>query len=72
MSDDNSLHEKPLEFLQSIANNAGDCTGQAIVPSKDGEHYDCWCSCRQWRIEAASVEEGLRAAREHTESARVG
>ena len=66
--EDNSLHEKPLEFLQSIANSGGWCDGQAIVPSEDGDHYDCWCSCGEWRIQAASTEEGLRAACIHTGS----
>ncbi|BBZ70723.1 hypothetical protein MPRS_18160 [Mycobacterium paraseoulense] len=30
--DDSALHEKPLEFLASIANTGGDCDGQAILP----------------------------------------
>ena len=32
MSDDSALHEKPLEFLTSIANTGGSCDGQAILP----------------------------------------
>ena len=67
--DDNSLYEKPLEFLQSIANTGGYCDGQAIIPSADDSHYDCWCSCGQWRIEASTTEEGLDAARAHTSAA---
>lgn len=66
--DGSPLHEKPLEFVQSIANGGGSCDGQAIIPSKGSSHYDCWCSCGAWRIEAGTVEEGLRAARVHTGS----
>jgi hypothetical protein len=66
--DDNSLYEKPLEFLQSIANTGGYCDGQAIIPDDDANDYDCWCSCGQWRIRAATTEEGLHAARVHTGS----
>ena len=66
--DDSALHEKPLEFVQSIAGGGGSCDGQAIVPSADGGHYECWCSCGAWRVEAATAEEGLRAARAHTGS----
>lgn len=64
--DDNSLYEKPLEFLQSIANTGGYCDGQAILP--DGDHYTCWCSCGNWAIEAPSTAAGLHAARVHTGS----
>ncbi|MDR7167339.1 hypothetical protein J2W56_001057 [Nocardia kruczakiae] len=64
--EDNSLHELPLEFLQSIANTGGNCDGQAIIPV-DG-HYHCWCSCGEWSIEAPTTEDGLRAARLHTGS----
>lgn len=64
--DDNSLYEKPLEFLQSIANTGGSCDGQAIIPKDD--HYDCWCSCGEWSVEAPSTEDGLHAARVHTGS----
>ena len=66
LDEDNSLHEKPLEFIQSIANTGGWCDGQAIVP--DGDGYLCWCSCGNWTIRAASKEEGLHAARVHTGS----
>ncbi|ROO87902.1 hypothetical protein EDD29_5550 [Actinocorallia herbida] len=66
--DDNSLHEKPLEFLQSIGNTGGWCDGQAIIPSADGTHYDCWCSCGEWSVQAPTTEEGLHAARIHTGS----
>lgn len=64
--DDNSLHEKPLEFLHNIANGGGYCDGQAIIP--DGDDYLCWCSCGNWTIRAGSTEEGLHAARVHTGS----
>ncbi|MBB4133868.1 hypothetical protein [Gordonia humi] len=65
--EDNSLHEKPLEFMQSIANTGGSCDGQAIIPTESGT-YDCWCSCGEWRVEAASTAEGLHGARVHTGS----
>lgn len=63
--DDNALHEKPLEFLTSIANTGGDCDGQAILPADDG-HYRAWCSCGRWDIEVHDSQEGLRLARLHT------
>jgi hypothetical protein len=65
--DDSALYEQPLEFAQSMT-ASGYCDGQAIVPSADGDHYDCWCSCGAWRIEAKTMEEGLLAARVHTGS----
>jgi hypothetical protein len=67
VSDDNSLHEKPQEFLTSIANTGGYCDGQAILP--DNGHYRCFCSCGNWTFEADTAEEGLREARIHTGSA---
>ncbi|GAF48892.1 hypothetical protein RW1_062_00160 [Rhodococcus wratislaviensis NBRC 100605] len=69
MSDnhDNSLHELPLEFVQSIANSGGGCDGQAIIPT-DGGTYICWCSCGEWTYEAVTSDEGLHAARRHTGS----
>jgi hypothetical protein len=62
--DDSALHEKPLEFLTSIANTGGSCDGQAIVPA-DG-HYRAYCSCGNWNIEVDDPEEGLQLARNHT------
>ncbi|MCV7054904.1 hypothetical protein [Mycolicibacterium gilvum] len=41
MSDDSALHEKPLEFLTSIANTGGSCDGQAILP--ENGHYPGFC-----------------------------
>jgi hypothetical protein len=64
---DNALHEKPLEFLTSIANTGGSCDGQAILP--ENGHYRAYCSCGNWSIEVADSEEGLRLARVHTGSA---
>ena len=58
------LDEKPSEFLASIAAGGGEHDGQAIVPA--GDHYQCWCSCGQWLVEAPTEEEGLRLARLHT------
>ena len=66
MSDDSALHEKPLEFLTSIANAGGSCDGQAILPEDD--HYRCTCSCDRWDIEVDDPQEGLRQARIHTGS----
>ncbi|MFC1405240.1 MULTISPECIES: hypothetical protein [Streptacidiphilus] len=60
------LDDAPSEFLAGIANSAGQCDGQAVVP--DGDHYLCWCSCGEWRIQAPSQSEGLRLARLHTGS----
>jgi hypothetical protein len=65
--DDNALHEKPLEFLTSIANTGGSCDGQAILP--DNGHYRASCSCGNWDIEVDDPDEGLRLARAHTGSA---
>jgi hypothetical protein len=66
--DDNALHEKPLEFLTSIANTGGSCDGQAILP--ENGHYRCTCSCDSWDIEVDDPQEGLRQARIHTGSVR--
>jgi hypothetical protein len=70
MSDDhdNSLYEKPLEFVQSIANSGGGCDGQAIIPTDDGT-FRCWCSCGEWALQTETSDEGLHAARVHTGSA---
>ncbi|MFF7944653.1 hypothetical protein ACFZC5_33530 [Nocardia gamkensis] len=64
MSEDSSLHEKPQEFLTSIADTGGDCDGQAILP--DNGRYRCFCTCGDWAVEADSAQEGLRQARIHT------
>jgi len=66
MSDDSALHEKPLEFLSSIANTGGSCDGQAILPEKG--YYRASCSCGTWTVEIDDPQEGLRQARIHTGS----
>ncbi|MCA4761815.1 hypothetical protein KXD96_26475 [Mycobacterium sp. SMC-2] len=66
MSDDSALHEKPLEFLSSVANTGGSCDGQAIVPNNGS--YRASCSCGTWAIEVDDPQEGLRQARIHTGS----
>ena len=63
---ESALAEKPLEFLVSIANSAGSCDGQAIIPEED--HYRCWCSCGAWNVEAPTQWAGLHLARVHTAS----
>jgi hypothetical protein len=71
MSDDSALHEKPLEFISSIANTGGSCDGQAILPvaNTEGGHYRCYCSCGNWTFETDDPQEGLHQARIHTGSA---
>jgi hypothetical protein len=64
---DDALHEKPQEFLTSIANTGGSCDGQAILP--ENGHFRASCSCGNWSIEVDDSEEGLRLARVHTGSA---
>ncbi len=66
MADDSALHEKPLEFLTSIANTGGSCDGQAILP--ESGHYRCTCSCDNWDSQVDDPQEGLRLARIHTGS----
>src|ERR1700756_320974 len=66
VSDDSALHEKPLEFLTSIANTGGSCDGQAILPVNG--HFRCTCSCGDWDVEVDDPQEGLRQARIHTGS----
>ncbi|WP_407689351.1 hypothetical protein [Mycobacterium sp. HUMS_1102779] len=66
MSNDSALHEKPLEFLNSIANTGGFCDGQAILP--ENGHYRASCSCGMWTVEVDDAQEGLRQARIHTGS----
>ncbi|MCV7280219.1 hypothetical protein H7J88_11225 [Mycolicibacterium flavescens] len=62
--DDSALHEKPLEFLTSIANSGGDCDGQSILP--ENGHYRASCTCGNWSVEVDDSDEGLRLARIHT------
>jgi hypothetical protein len=61
---DNALHEKPLEFLTSIANTGGSCDGQSILP--ENGHFRAFCSCGAWSIEVDDPQEGLKLARAHT------
>jgi hypothetical protein len=63
VSDDNALHEKPLEFFTG-GGASGSCDGQLIVPQ--GDHYRCHCSCGGWDITTSDSVEGLRLARLHT------
>jgi hypothetical protein len=65
--DDNALHEKPLEFLTSIANAGGDCDGQSILP--ENGHFRASCTCGNWSVEVDDADEGLRLARLHTANA---
>jgi hypothetical protein len=39
--EESALHEKPLEFITSIANSGGYCDGQAILPHEDGTRRSC-------------------------------
>jgi hypothetical protein len=64
MADDNSLHEKPAEFMSALKDHAGYCDAQSILPA-DG-HYVCHCTCGGWDVTASSREEGLAMARAHT------
>jgi len=66
--EDSALHEKPLEFMTSIANSGGYCDGQAVLPYEGKEGYYAFCSCGDWSVDAKSQEEGLRLARVHTGS----
>jgi hypothetical protein len=64
VSDDNSLQEKPAEFMSALRDNAGYCDAQSILPVDD--HYACHCTCGAWDITAPTREEGLALARAHT------
>jgi len=66
--DESALHEKPLEFITSIANSGGYCDGQAILPYEGGDGYYAFCACGEWRVEAPTQEEALHLARVHTGS----
>ncbi|MGV0793545.1 hypothetical protein [Mycolicibacterium sp. XJ1819] len=65
--DDSALHEKPLEFLTSIANTGGSCDGQSILP--DNGRFRASCTCGAWSVDVDDPQEGLRLARIHTGSA---
>ena len=68
MSDDNVMYDSPTEFLHEVAQHAGMCVAQSVIPTEDGT-YRCACSCERWEIFAPSRAEGLRLARVHTGSA---
>jgi hypothetical protein len=67
MSDDNVMYDSPTEFLHDIAQHAGMCVAQSVIPDSDGT-YLCACSCERWEVTAPNREEGLRLARRHTGS----
>lgn len=62
--DESSLHEKPAEFMTGPT--PGVCEAQSVLP--DGDHFRCHCSCGGWDTTAATREEGLELARQHTRS----
>ena len=66
MSDDNALHEKPLEFLTLNASDGKWHDAQAVLP--EGDHYVAWCTCEEWRVEVPDRDTGLHLARIHTGS----
>jgi hypothetical protein len=67
MSDDNIMYDSPTEFLHEVAQHAGLCVAQSVIPIDDGS-YRCACSCEQWEVSAPDREAGLRLARLHTGS----
>ena len=44
MSDDTVLYDSPTEFLHEVAEKAGRCMAQSVIPRDDGT-YVCACSC---------------------------
>ena len=62
---ENVMYDSPAEFLREVAEHAGRCVAQSVIPLPDGG-YRCACSCGRWELVAASREEGLQWAREHT------
>ncbi|MEO3822729.1 hypothetical protein [Actinomadura sp. B10D3] len=69
--DENALHEKPLEFMTSIANSGGHCDGQAVLPHENRTGYYAFCSCGDWRVDVETQEDGLHLARVHTGSVQA-
>jgi hypothetical protein len=65
MSDDSVMYDTPLEFVSSAIQRQDECAAQAVIPRGDGT-YACGCSCDKWEVTAASLEDGLRLARQHT------
>ena len=65
MPDDTVMYDTPLDFVTDAIQRAGECAAQSVIPREDGS-YACACSCKKWEATAASLEEGLRLARQHT------
>ena len=66
---DNIMYDSPTEFLHEVAEHAGRCVAQSVIPlpiSHPGGGYRCACSCGRWEVIAPSRDEGLQWAREHT------
>lgn len=61
---DSVLHDSPMEFFQENFLNVGFCDAQSILPTDEG--YACHCTCGRWDVVAATTEEGLALAEEHT------
>jgi hypothetical protein len=70
MAEDSVMYDSPTEFLHDAAASDGECVAQSVVPQPGGG-FRCACSCDAWEIEASSRDEGLRLAREHTDSPRT-
>jgi hypothetical protein len=68
-SDDNALHEAPIEFMHGATEVTGSCEAQSILPTADG--YACHCTCGRWDTVVATQDEGVAAARQHTAEARA-
>lgn len=62
---DNIMYDSPTEFLHELADRRGECVAQSVIPLGDGT-YLCACSCEEWEVVAPGREEGLDAARRHT------
>ena len=67
MADDNVMYDSPTEFLHEVAQHAGLCVAQSVIPDGEGG-YRCACSCERWEVNAPDRDEGLRLARRHTGS----
>ena len=65
--DSNVMYDSPTEFLHDVAQHAGLCVAQSVIPQGDGT-YRCACSCELWEVSVTDREEGLRLARQHTGS----
>ncbi|HEY3016262.1 MAG TPA: hypothetical protein VGJ41_14195 [Nocardioides sp.] len=62
---DNVMYDSPTEFLHEVAEHAGRCVAQSVIPLPAGG-YRCACSCGRWEVIAPSRAEGLQWARDHT------